>query len=134
MRGVDTNVLVRYLTQDDPAQFAQAAELMNRLEAAGERVYINSVVLSELVWVLSGARYRFSRSAIAETIEQLLVIPLFELEDRDQVVAAVADYRDGSADFADYLIGRKNLGVGCERTATFDSHLAGLRAFEVLGS
>ncbi len=132
MRGLDTNVLIRYFTKDDPSQFAAAREVIEEAENQGQRLYVNSVVLSELVWVLRGSRYRFPRSVIAETIEKLLEIPLFELEDRDQVAAAVADYRTGEADFADFLIGRRNLAADSEDTLTFDSHLKEAETFEVL--
>ncbi len=132
MRGLDTNILVRYITRDDPSQFAVASELIEQAELQGERLYVNTVVLSELTWVLRGSRYRYPRSAIAETIEKLLGIPLFELQSRDQVLAAVAEYRVGEADFADYLIGQQNLAAGCKDTATFDTHVSDSEAFEVL--
>lgn len=134
MRGLDTNVLVRYITRDDPVRFALASELIEQSEAMGQRLYVNTVVLSELAWVLSGSRYRFPRSLIAETFEKLLAIPLFEIEDRDEVLVAVAEYRSGRGDFADYLIGRKNLAAGCHDTVTFDTHLGEGQAFEVWGA
>lgn len=134
MRGLDTNVLVRYITRDDPVRFASASELIEQSEAMGQRLYVNTVVLSELAWVLSGSRYRFPRSLIAETFEKLLAIPLFEIEDRDEVLVAVAEYRSGRGDFADYLIGRKNLAAGCHDTVTFDTHLGEGQAFEVWGA
>ena len=134
MRGLDTNVLVRYLTRDEASQFATASELIEGAERRGERLYVNVVVLCELTWVLRGSRYRLTRSNIAETVEKLLDIPLFEVESRDQALAALDDYRAGEGDFAGYLIGRQNLAAGCQDTATFDTHLAGCGTFEVLGS
>ena len=61
MRGLDTNVLVRYLTRDDDAQFAAASDLIEGAEHRSERLYLNIVVLCELTWVLRGSRYRFPR-------------------------------------------------------------------------
>ncbi|MCP3963583.1 MAG: type II toxin-antitoxin system VapC family toxin [bacterium] len=132
MRGLDTNVLVRYLTQDDPSQFAEASKLVEETESAGGRLYVNKVVLCELTWVLRGSRYGFDRPVIAEVIERLLEVPVFELEDRDEVAGAVAEYRAGKADFADYLIGQHNLAAGCEDTVTFDTRTGDSEAFEVL--
>ncbi len=106
--------------------------MIEQAELDGERLYINTVVLVEMTWVLRGNRYRLTRPIISETLEKLLDIPLFEIEDRDQVLAALAEYRAGRADFADYLIGRKNLAAGCEDTATFDRYLVDSKAFEVL--
>ena len=134
MRGLDTNVLIRYLTRDDAAQFAAAGELIEGAELRGERHYVNVAVLCELTWVLRGSRYRLDSATIAETVERLLATPLFEVQSRDQALEALDDFRAGSGDFADYLIGRMNLAAGCQDTATFDTHLAGCDAFEVLES
>lgn len=132
MRGLDTNILVRYLTQDDPDQFASASDLIEQAEHDGDRLYLNAVVLCELVWVLRGRRYRHSRSEIAEMLDKLTEIPVFELQSRAQVLAALAEYRSGEADFADCLIGQQNLAAGCADTVTFDSVLADSPSFAVL--
>lgn len=132
MKGLDTNVLMRYLTEDDSAQFARTSELLEQAEDRGDRFFVNPIVLCELAWTLRGARYRYERSAIAGAIEKLLEVPLFEIESRDQVLQALTDYRAGPRDFADYLIGWLNREAGCEETATFDSRLDGCGAFEIL--
>lgn len=134
MKGLDTNVLVRYLTQDDPSQFAAARDLLEEAERSDERLYVNAIVLCELVWVLRGTRYRRGRAEIVEALEKLLDVPLFELESRDQVAEALVDYRSGTGDFADYLIGRLNAAAGCRDTATFDMLLSDCQDFDVLVS
>ena len=133
MRGLDTNVLMRFVTGDDAAQFATAEELLVRAEDQGERFYVHSIVLCELAWTLRGGEYRYQRPAIADAIEKLLEIPLFEVQSRDQVVRALADFRKGPGDFADYLIGWANVDAGCEDTATFDRRLAECEAFSQMG-
>lgn len=132
MRGLDTNLLVRYLTRDDRAQFALASRLFEGSEATGERLFINTITLCELVWTLRGRRYAFDREAIVSALEKLLATPLLEVQARDQVWEALAEYREGGADFADYLIGRENASAGCRDTVTFDTHLAGTPGFAVL--
>jgi predicted nucleic-acid-binding protein len=109
--GLDTNVLVRYLTQDDPVQAHKANELFAGSAARGERLHIDVVVLCELVWVLLGA-YGFSRDAVGETLEKMLDTALLSFDDKDTVRRAVAEFRHGKADFADYLIGLRNRRVG----------------------
>lgn len=132
MRGLDTNLLVRYLTGDDPGQFAAASRFLVEHEAQGERLYLNTIALCELVWTLRSSRYRYSRDAIARVLDELLATRFFEIEGRDQVRAALADYRSGEADFADYLMGHGNLAAGCRDTVTFDTKLSGSEVFQVL--
>jgi predicted nucleic-acid-binding protein len=132
VRGLDTNLLVRYLTQDDPVQSGIASRLFEEAEAQGEHFHLNVVVLCELAWTLRGNRYRFGRVEIAVALDKLLTTPLFDVDRRDQVLAAIADYRTGRADFADYLIGHLNHAVGCADTVTLDSKLADSDAFTTL--
>lgn len=131
MIGLDTNVLLRYLTQDDPAQTAVAAERIDQLDIGENRGFINSVVLCETLWVLTRG-YRYSRADIDQVVDQLLLTQEFEIEHRTQVWAALQDFRDGAADFADCLIGRINSAAGCTKTISFDQDTGALPAFEVL--
>lgn len=132
MRGVDTNVLVRLLTADDPERFATAARLFAVAEEAGESLYLSTPVLCELAWTLRGSRYRHGSDAIAETLKRLLATSAIEVQNRDAVQQAVADFEAGSGDFADYLIGHLARAAGCSDTATFDRQLAGSPLFAVL--
>jgi predicted nucleic-acid-binding protein len=129
--GLDTNVLVRYLTQDDPAQSRAVDRLVSESVKNTVRLHIDDIVLCELVWVLRGA-YRFNRTTIASTLDRILGTALFSFEDRDPLKRALAQYRDGYGDFADYVIGARNARSGCQLTATFDRALQGHDAFSVL--
>lgn len=132
MTGLDTNILVRYLTRDEPTQFETAREVIQGAEERGERLFLNAVVLCELSWVLKGGRYRLNRQQISDTIESLLRTSVFEVQYRDETLAAVREYREGPGDFADALIGRINGRAGCGTTVTLDTRLARLQSFEVL--
>lgn len=131
MIGLDTNVLVRYLTRDDPAQFERARKHIAAGVAAGERFVISSAVLCELAWVLRGA-YRYSRAEIARAIERMLATAEFDIEHADEARQALEEFRSTKADFSDALIGRVNRSLGAAHTATFDRDLAGLDTFHVL--
>ncbi len=131
MIGLDTNVLVRYLTQDDPTQTRRANALINGVLDRSDRCAINVVVLCELVWVLGDA-YGLDRATIASTLEQLLDTAEFVIEERDIAYHALSDYRRGPGDFADYVIGRGNRHAGCDETATFDRALRGSDLFRVI--
>jgi predicted nucleic-acid-binding protein len=129
--GLDTNVLVRYLTQDDVAQARKANALMTDLLSKGERCFIGSVVLCEVVWVLRGA-YGFDKATIVSVLEKLLATGQFTFQDKDLARRAILDYRTGRGDWADYLIGRQAEDAGCGFTATFDRRLHNCPLFQTL--
>ncbi len=131
MNGLDTNVLVRFLVQDDRHQAKRASAYIHRTVAAGKICYVNQTVLSELVWVLESA-YNYSRKEISGVLEKLLLTKQFEIDAKDIVKQAIYDYRNGRGDFADYLIGRINRSRGCDTTATFDTALKTSSLFTVL--
>jgi predicted nucleic-acid-binding protein len=125
--GLDTNVLLRYLVRDEPAQAARATRELER----DERFLIGSVVLCELVWVLE-AGYGFSRAEIGATLEKILATAQFEIEGKDLALGALDDFRDSPADFSDCLVGRRNRAAGAAETVTFDRSLRGLEGFRLL--
>lgn len=126
MKGLDTNVLVRYLVQDDPQQAKRAERYIE-----DGLCYINHIVLCEFVWVLDAA-YKFERNVIGGVLEQILVTAEFDIEDRDLAHAAVTDFQRTKADFADCLISRRNAAAGCESTGTFDKGVKGIAGFTLL--
>jgi len=129
--GLDANVLVRYLTEDDLVQSKRAADLITTATARGERCFISAIVLCELAWVLRGA-YRISQVDLIVTLDRILATTQFVVGDKDAVRQALDAYRSGRADFADYLIGALHLDAGCRKTATFDRRLKGHAAFQVI--
>ena len=131
MIGLDTNVLVRYLTHDDPAQYAKAAAMIDAATDRGEQLVVNTAVLCELVWVL-GTAYRYSREEIAKALEQIFATAQFEVERLDEARQALGDFRSTKADFSDALIGRINRSLGAEHTVTFDLDLKAVETFRLL--
>ena len=132
MRGLDTNVLVRFLTADDPEQAEAALRLVEIADSTGERLHISTIVLAELVWVLRGGRYARTREEVADALGALLDATVFEIQDRDLVRRAVTAFSAGPADFSDYLIGEHDRRAGCTSTLTFDRRLTGSTGFEEL--
>ena len=131
MIGLDTNVLVRYLTHDDAAQYAKAAAFIDAAANRNERFVVNTAVLCELVWVL-GTAYDYSRDDIASALEQIFATAEFEIERLDDARRALRDFRATKADFSDALIGRINQSLGAEHTVTFDRDLKGIETFRVI--
>lgn len=122
MVGLDTNVLVRFLVEDDARQSAAAAALIDRAVSRGDALFISDVVLCETVWVLSRS-YRLARAEVADTLRDLLRARhlLFTLPER--ISRALDAYAIGRADFADYVIREMALDAGCDVIATFDREL-----------
>lgn len=119
MIGLDTNVLVRYIVQDDPAQAAAAERLIEGRCTPQSPGYVGVPVLVELVWVLTAA-YRYERPVVSSVVRQLLRTAEFLVEDRETAWIALREFEEGGADFADCLIGHRNRARGCDRTYTFD--------------
>jgi predicted nucleic-acid-binding protein len=119
MRGLDTNVLVRYLTQDDASQSRRANAVFERASAGGDRIHVDAVVLCELVWVLRTA-YGHDRATVASTLAKLLEAAQLSIDDRDLVREAARRYSSGPGDFADYMLALRCRSAGCDTTLTFD--------------
>lgn len=132
MRGLDTNILVRYITADDAEQTEKAKGIVEGAEDRGDRLYVNTIVLCELCWTLRGKPYRYDRPSVAAVIELMLGSAVFEIQDRELVQRTMVDFRLGKADFSDYLIGYQNRAAGCEDTATFDTKLRDREGFSVV--
>jgi predicted nucleic-acid-binding protein len=131
MIGLDTNVIVRFLVIDDPEQAKKASTLVRTAIKNNQPLFIDSIVLCELVWVLEGA-YSFSKEEISDVLEKILMTEQIIIQDRDEAWLALDDYRSGAADFSDYYIGRINKTSGCNSTATFDQALKGNDLFRLL--
>lgn len=125
MAGVDTNVLVRYLVNDDPGQSATAARLLNEACAAGEPLVVGATVALETEWVLR-ARYRFNKAAVLQTFLALLGTRELGFEGEDAMEYALALYAEGSADFADCLHLARYVLSGAGTMLTFDTKAARL--------
>jgi predicted nucleic-acid-binding protein len=126
--ALDTNVLVRFLVEDDPAQTRRATSLIERAVKADDELFITDIVLCELVWVLSGA-YAFGRPDIVNTLKDLARARHLRFPDSDALVRALNAYERGRGDFADYLIREQARRAGCDGVATFDKALLNEPAF-----
>ncbi len=116
--GIDTNVLARYLVQDDQQQAAQASAFLESLNAH-KKGYISVIVLIELIWLLRRV-YNQSRSQVAMILDELLAIDTLVFEHQALVLQALAIYHTMSSDFSDLLIHKINQQQGCVYTVTFD--------------
>ncbi len=127
MNGLDTNVLVRFLVDDDEEQAGRARQAI----ADGGSFHIGTIVLCELVWVLERS-YAYPKARIADVLDRLLRADKFSVERRDDAWRALAGYRDGQGGFADGLIALAAIDAGCGAVLTFDKGLKRMPGFKQL--
>jgi len=131
MIGLDTNVVVRYLTHDHPAQTTAAVKVMDSLSTDSPG-FLSLIVIAELVWVLEAA-YRFKKNEVAQVLEILLRSQELVIERAEIVAQALRKFSASRADFADCLIERSAHAAECQYTVTFDRNAesaAGMRMLE----
>ena len=122
MIGIDTNVLVRYLAQDDRDQAAAATQLVESFTAEAPG-FISTVTLVETVWVLARA-YRTSKAQITNVIEGLLRSQELVIEQAEVHYLALGVYKREPIDFSDAVIAQAGQRAGCTETVTFDRRAA----------
>ena len=122
MTGIDTNVLLRYITGDDEKQSARAAEVLEALDEESPG-FVNAVVLIEMTWALK-AVYGYTREQIGAVISEIVAAPELRTEHVDCVWSALRLYLSSKCDFEDALIGRINVFNGSRTTLTFDRDAA----------
>jgi predicted nucleic-acid-binding protein len=125
MIGLDTNVLLRLLLDDDPAQSAQARALVAEHGGVPGGLRLCDTVLLETLWTLTRG-YRFGRQALAQMFEKLLAEPAFAVSDRQRLAEVLRRYATSKADIGDAFIAVDNERAGCAWTATFDRDAAGV--------
>ncbi len=129
MIGLDTNVVVRYLVQDDPQQSAAASAVVDAL-TENEPGFLSLVTVVELHWVLRRA-YKVSADGCADLIEGLLDARELRVEQSSIVRAALTKSRQGP-DFADAIIAELGRAAGCDHTVTFDQTAGTLEDMRLL--
>jgi predicted nucleic-acid-binding protein len=132
MQGIDTNVLVRYILQDDPQQSQQANDFIEGECSPNNPAFINGIILCELVWVLETA-YEYERKEISEILDKILRVRQFYIDQPEITWQALRGYSQDGADFADHYIAYLNAKNGCEYTVTFDKKASKLNYFRLLG-
>ena len=128
MIGLDTNVIVRYLTQDDPVQSRIATEIFERRLTVDKPGFICVVTIVETVWVLDRA-YHLTHRQIAAALERMLQIDVLIIENEQEVFSAMIALKQRRGTFADALIGALGAKAGCQHTLTFDCQALPLAGF-----
>jgi predicted nucleic-acid-binding protein len=128
MIGLDTNIIVRYLTQDGPMQSRKATEIIERRLSEENPGFVSIVAMVETVWVLERA-YSVAAHEIAAAVERMLQIDVLIVENEQEVFTAMTALKKGQGSFADALITALGARQGCSRTLTFDQKALRLPGF-----
>ena len=131
MIGLDTNVLVRYLTQDDATQSRQATLVIENQLTEARPGFISLVTMVETVWVL-GRVYRLSNVEIATAVERILQADTLLVQNEQEAFTAMIALKTGAGSFSDALIGALGEWAGCTVTLTFDTKAKRLKQFQLL--
>jgi predicted nucleic-acid-binding protein len=128
--GLDTNVLVRYIAQDEPSQATLATKLIESFTAEAPG-FVSTVTLVETVWVLARA-YKTAKAEILQVVEGLLRARELVIEDAETNYLALNQFAATTVDYADAVIAQAGRRAGCEFTVTFDRCAAsgGMRLLE----
>ena len=129
MIGLDTNILVRFLAQDDPIQSPRATEIIERRLTEENPGFVSIVAMVETVWVLDRA-YRLAANEIAAALERVLQTDVLVVENEQEVFSAMIALKQGRGSFADAVIAALGTRAGCSRTLTFDHKALRLSGFE----
>ena len=131
MTGLDTNIVVRYLAQDDPVQSAKATRIFERRLTEEKPGFVSLVTMVETVWVLDKA-YGLTSEEIAQTVERMLQADTLVVQNEQEVFTAMIALKSGQGSFADALVGALGEWAGCGSTLTFDKRAGRLEGFVVL--
>ena len=131
MIGLDTNIVLRYLLQDDRLQSRRVNDFIDREISEADPGFINLATVLEIVWVLRSAFQR-TPAQIASHLEHLLAVESFQVQNEQQVFEAAYALKHGIGEFEDALIGALNAWLGCSYTVTFDKRAAKLARFRGL--
>jgi predicted nucleic-acid-binding protein len=132
MIGIDTNILVRYFTQDNLEQAKIVEQIIDTHATAPNSLFINNIVMCELIWVLDRG-YKYSKEEISKVIKQMLSTEEFAFENQELLWLALNQYNQNTLDFSDALIGEINKEFGCAKTLTFDKGAIKANNFKFAG-
>jgi predicted nucleic-acid-binding protein len=119
MIAIDTNILIRYITQDDQQQAEAAENLLATYNNKPQSIFINNIVLCEFIWVLEKG-YKYTQEQISSTIRIILSTEEFAFEYHNVLWLALEEYELKNTDFSDSLISKLNHNLGYKQTFSFD--------------
>ncbi len=131
MKGVDTNILVRFLVGDEEEQTKKVYDLFKKAESERKELLVPLLVVLELIWVLESV-YETPRSEILDALRELLLLPVLNFEHRPALHHFIQAAQESKYDLSDLLIAHAAKAQGCETVMTFDRKAARFDLFELV--
>lgn len=131
MKGVDTNILVRFLTGDDEVQTKKVYKIFKDCEQEKKLLFVTLLVILELIWVLESA-YNISRDEILDSINDLILMPILKFETLSSLQQFVQAAKNNTYDLSDLLIAHSAKVQGCESVITFDKKASKFNLFNLV--
>jgi predicted nucleic acid-binding protein len=132
VRFIDANVIIRFLTHDEPAQAARCDALFQRVSAKRETVELSEIVVADVVWTLH-SHYRLPKEQIREFVSTLLIQPTVQLPDKARILEALSLFANENVDFSDALMATHLKSHGIEEIYSYDrdfDRIAGIKRVE----
>lgn len=129
MIGLDTNVLIRWITGDEPILYRKVEKFLT--DNREESFYLSTVVILEVWWVLNKV-YEFSEDQVANVLKDLILSKEIEVERQTVLLKTLDQLANSPADFEDCLISFIHLEDGCTFTATFDKKAVKLQGMRLI--
>lgn len=130
MKGIDTNILVRFLIGDDEQQAKKVYNIFKKAESEKDELFVPLLVVLELIWVLESV-YEISRADILDSIREFLLLPILRFEHKSVLQQFTLSAQANRYDLADLLIAHSAKMQGCENVLTFDKKVSKFKLFEL---
>lgn len=130
MKGLDTNIIIRFLVGDDEQQTKKAYHLFKEAELNKKELCVPLVVTLEVIWVLESA-YQIQRDEILDAINELLLMPILKFEHQSALQQFIRSGMESKYDLSDLLIAHSAKEQGCESVITFDKRASKFDLFEL---
>ena len=131
MKGVDTNVIIRFLIGDDEKQAKKVYDLFKKAELEKNELFVPLLVILELIWVLESV-YEISRTDILDSISELLLMPILKFEHQSALQQFIMSAQGNRYDLSDLLIAHSAKIQGCATVLTFDKKASRFSLFELV--
>lgn len=129
MKGIDTNILVRFLVGDDPDQAQVVYNLFKKTELNKTELFVSLLVVLELLWVLESV-YQIERKDIIDSLADLILMPILKFENIEAIQKFIIAAKNSKYDLSDLLIAHASSSYGCEAVFTFDKKASTYSLFE----
>jgi predicted nucleic-acid-binding protein len=130
MKGIDTNILIRFLIGDDEQQAKKVYNIFKKVESEKNELFVPLLVILELIWVLESV-YEIPRTEILDSISELILMPILKFEHQSALQQFTHAAQGNRHDLSDLLIAYSAKAQGCETVITFDKEASQFNLFEL---